>query len=115
MRPGRNGGMLKTGNPGNAGGDGNTPSMMRMRHRAKLNKALDATAVAVEEAEKILRDPKSSRSMRMMAAQVVFKGHDVIGKYSGTASVSLTDNDGNPVSLPAMQVTVTPAPPEETP
>lgn len=114
MRPGRNGGkLLAGGKPGNKGGPGVPPSTLRMAHRHKLVKTLEATADAVEAAHAILKDKKSSRSMKLNAAQVIFKGHDAIGKYSGTASVSLTDSDGHDVQLPPINITVEQAKPSE--
>lgn len=104
--PGANGGQLRKGNPGNRGGPGPTPAVMRMRFRKMLMDNATRVEKALQAAADIVEAEDTSRSMKLNAAGVVFDGINTIGKYSGTATVSLTDADGQNMDLPPLVVQV---------
>lgn len=86
-----NGGQLRTGGT-NKGGHGATPSELRSRIRSAL-----ALADIFDVPMTVIRDPDATHNEKMNAWAKLCQ-------YGGLASVSLTDNDGNPLELPPFVV-----------
>lgn len=92
-RPGRNGGTLRSGGT-NKGGNGATPSVLRSRCRDTL--AIDKI---FNVPYKIIRDPGATWKEKLDAWKA-------LAQFGGLGSVSLTDNDGNPLELPPFVVEI---------
>lgn len=114
LRRTRNGGFLRSGNPGNKGGPGATPGVLRHRFREDLRTAMHHAKEVIADCEAIITSPTSTTEQRLKSMDTKIKTLDFIGKFSGVASISLTDGDGNAIALPAMVVSVHPdsAPPD---
>jgi hypothetical protein len=80
MMPGRNGGLLKTGNTKNVG---RTPSALRKRMRGSLAKRLHV-------ANEIIDDPKASSNDRLRAL-------DFLAKYGIGTTITETNTEGRDV------------------
>lgn len=107
-----NGGLLNSGNPG--AGIGATPSVVRARYREIAMARMKALNASFDACEKIL-DSKRSPDKKMAAVDRVTKLHDVVGRLGGVASVSLTDGEGNDLTLPPMIIEMTTTKPETPP
>jgi hypothetical protein len=71
--PGRNGGRLKVGNPGNKGGTGRPPAVIRQRCAETFDRFL-------VKAEAILKSKTASHGDKLKAL-------DLLGKYGGLQKI----------------------------
>jgi hypothetical protein len=73
VQPGKNGGKLRKGNPGNKGGTGRPPAEIRQR-------CADGFDRHIATAEAILNSPDASNTDKIRAL-------DVLGKYAGLQKI----------------------------
>lgn len=91
MRPGPRGGMLRVGGkPGNKGGPGATPSVIRERLRGSFQKRIWVL-------EQIAEDPHVSTADRMRAI-------DLLAKYGLGTTVTETDTEGRDTVIRVVRV-----------
>jgi hypothetical protein len=91
MRPNPRGGLLRSGGT-NKGGKGATPRVLRERCRETL-----ATNRVFNVPLKVIKNPRASEKDKL-------KAWALLAQFGGLASLSITDNDGNPIELPAFVV-----------
>lgn len=109
------GGKLKTGGIKEhleaagmgSNGPGPTPAIMRMKFRRILDKRITEVDDMMEQVRKVVFARGVKAPLKLKALREYFKGLDTIAKYSGTASVSLTDSDGGDLKLPPIQLNTT--------
>jgi hypothetical protein len=82
-RPGRNGGTLRSGNPGNRGGSGTVPSILRDQLRGSFASRI-ATLEQIADGEVVAKMKVAEKETEMMVSADVsdrLKAIDMLGKY----------------------------------
>lgn len=80
MRPGRNGGSLRNGSqPGNKGGSGATPSVLRRKARESYEKWIRRTSVLSDKYGEALEDAFSDDPDRVEKGEAVIKRFKSLG------------------------------------